>query len=187
MKNVFLKRLFIIVIGALLFSACTEENVKPTEEAPSLKLDGKYDLVSLTSTVAVDLDRNGISSFDILAETDEAKNINRYFLELSTVVYNWETKYYDQIIDVWVPYTNVISDEQGEYLNSGYGFTKLLANYRYAEETNKVEVWNNLGEGEVLSVEVVDDSLIKVTFAQSYYTKDWVELTITGTYKRRTK
>lgn len=77
MKNRFQS---LLVIFSIFTFGCNPEEVQPEDEH-SIELEGKYDLISMTSEIAVDLDRDGNFSKDILAEISKSlKSPNPVFL-----------------------------------------------------------------------------------------------------------
>ena len=166
--------------------ACRDNDVKVVEPLPSTKLDGLYDVVSMTCDYPVDLDRDGNTSVDLFAETHEATHASRYYVELNTEIYHWDTDYYDQRIFLWIPFTNVFHDEAGNFLDVKYGFTNLLAKYRYNESTRQVTILGNLGGGEVTGAHVFSDDSLEIYFTASFFTrKGWEVLPLKGVYKRK--
>lgn len=174
-----------IVAGCV---ACQDNDVKPVEAPPSTKLDGTYDVISITCDYPIDLDRDGNPSFDLLAETHEASHTSRYYLEFKTEIYDRDPDpdFYDQEIDLWIPFTNVFKDASGDFLDVKYGFTNLLARYRYDETTGNVSILRNLGNGEVVSGHVISEDTLSMQFKAYFYsTKGWETLPLNGIYKRR--
>ncbi len=180
-----------ILLVVFIFFSCKQEEITPNEDYVfanvSRKLDGIHDLVDMTSETAVDLDRDGNSSRDILSEANEWKNSRRYFLEFETVDIDGNSNLFYQKMFLWVPFTHVIADLQGNYLYTGYSYTNLAARSRFHERENRIEIKNgSLGQGEVLSALVKNDESISVRFIQRYYTtKGWENLMINATYKKR--
>ena len=174
---------FLILVG------CQDEDVKPEEI--TFDRDGFYDLVSLTADQLVDLDRDGSFSSDILVETRTIteptffKNIEQYFVELKTEVYDWTPRFYHQQIVAWLPYTGVVEDSNGNYLHTEYAYTNVIATYKYSKVKNLITITSNYGNGAaVVSAELIDD-VLTLKIRQYYYTTDWEELNITGVYKKR--
>ena len=168
-----------------MFASCNEDEV-PKEKNYSTKLDGKYDLVSMICETDVDLDHDGVFSNDIMNETHEEINMERYLLEIQTHIVD-ETKRNDvQVIKLWAPYTNVFSDDNGKFLYTAYSYTNMDVKYEYLEGSNSINTWNPLGEGEILSAKTTKDGGITVRFKQIYYTTNgWEKLIINSTYKKR--
>jgi len=184
MKKIKKNLLFVGMIAGCI--ACRDNNVKPVEPPPSTSLDGMYDVISITCDYPVDLDRDGNPSVDLLAETHEADHASRYYLELNTEIYHWDPDYYDQRIFLWIPFTNVFHDDAGNFLEVKYGFTNLLAKYRYNETTRQVTILGNLGGGEVTGAQVISDDSVEIYFTASFFTRQgWEVLPLKGVYKRR--
>jgi len=181
------KRYFLFVASIVLTcAACRNDDVKPPDLPPSRKLDGVYDVVSIICDYPVDLDRDGIQSADLLTATHEAVNASRYYTELKTELYHREPDFYDQQIDLWIPFTHVFKDESGNFLDVKYGFTNLLATYRYDETTRQVSISRNLGNGEVVGGRLVSEDTLFMQFKAYFYsTKGWETLPLNGIYKRR--
>jgi hypothetical protein len=178
---------FLLAVGMIVGCiACRDNDVKPVEPPPSTKLDGIYDVISITCDYPVDLDRDGNFNVDLFAETHEAINMSRYYVEFNTEIYHWDPDYYDQRIFLWIPFTNVFHDEDGNFLDVKYGFTNLLAKYRYNESTRQVIILGNLGGGEVIGVHVFSDDSLEIYFTGSFFTdKGWEVLPLTGLYERK--
>jgi hypothetical protein len=181
------KRCFLFVASiALTFVTCRNDAIKPHAPPPSTKLDGVYNVVSIVCDYPIDLDRDGAISKDVLAETHEAVNASRYYIELKTEIYHWDPDFYDQQIDVWIPFTHVFRDEKGNFLDVQYSFTNLLATYRYDEATGLMSIRGNLGNGEVIGGRLISKDTLLVQFKAYFYsTKGWETLPLTGIYKRR--
>ena len=170
----------------LMFAACRNDEPKPPDPPPSTKLDGVYDVVSIACDYPVDLDRDGILTKDLLAETHEAANMSRYFVEFKTEIHDRDPVFYDQEIDLWIPFTNVLRDESGNFLDVKYGFTNLLARYRYDETTGQISIQGNLGNGEIIGGRLISEDTLSIQFKADFYsTKGWETLPLTGIYKRR--
>lgn len=185
MKSTLYKPYFSLILFVMIVSGCNSDEASQ-EPYPSTKLDGFYDLISMNSTTAVDLDHNTIFSTDIMMETHEQGNMSRYYTELNTEIYDWpgQPKFYHQRIFLWAPYTNAFFSDHGEYLYSEYGQTNLLAKYSYSEKTNTIDIRDNLGNGELISAQLSED-VLTIKFIQEYYTKNWEPLTIVAVYKKR--
>ncbi len=180
-----IKSIPIIFVVLFMLQSCNKE-IPETQEYYSMKLDGTYDLISLEAHSVVDLDMDQNYSVDIIKETHQEASISKYFVELTTEIKYWEPIFYNQNIYLWAPYPNVFSDEDGNYLYTDYGFTGIAAKYRYYEETNDIEIFDNWGEGEILSAKVEGDTLLTITFKQMHYTIDgWGSITMDGRYNRR--
>jgi hypothetical protein len=82
-----------LILFQILYFSCQKEDPEP-EKVFSLKLDGIYELISLHSATAVDLDFDGESNTNIILETHEEDNIDRYFLEFNSVRYDWDPVFY---------------------------------------------------------------------------------------------
>ncbi len=191
MKRKFNTHYLIFGFFFVLITGCQQEEIKPQEV--NLIPDAFYDLESLESEKAIDLDHDGVFATDILSETNTIteptffKNKERYFAELKTVIYNWtdQPRFYDQQIDVWLPYTNVIQDSDGNFLYTDYGFTGLIASYKFDKVKNSIQVISNAGQGaEVISAQLYED-VLTLKIKQYYYTNDWEILNLTGVYKKR--
>lgn len=182
-----LRRRFLLSVWIITSCmACQDNDVKPVEAPPSMKLDGTYDVISITCDHPVDLDRDGNPSVDLLAETHEAANASRYYTEFKTEIYHREPDFYDQQIDLWIPFTHVFKDESGNFQDVKYGFTNLLATYRYDETTGQVSFQRNLGNGEVVGGHLVSEDTLSIQFKAYFYsTKGWETLPLNGIYKRR--
>ncbi len=183
--------LYYIFLIYVLLCSCKDNDVEA--EKISFELDGLYDLISLTSTLAVDLDHDGILSTDILAETRTLteptffKNRDRYYLELKTDVYDWtgQPRFYDQQLIVRAPLTGVVYDSDDNFLYTDYASTMLLSTYRFNERTKQIVITNGANpDGIILSASSIENGLL-VSFKQWYFTNDWVSLTLIGEYKRR--
>lgn len=190
---------FLIVLS--LITACTKnEDIKVEKQLfeaweISRSLDGKYDVVSFTSGTPVDLNHDGIPSKDLLHETDQWQNREKYFIHFVTDSTSGKPKLFYQKIFIWVPLPNVITDvKTGRYLFTGYGFANVLARYSYDEASNNLKILRgDLGEGELLSANVSNaphnspDYDIHVTFKQYYpiTSNDWEELTIDAVYRKQ--
>ncbi len=187
-------KVFCLVSMIIILISCVEEESIALEDVfvknPSFKIDGNYDVFQFNSEKAVDLNLDGKFSFDVLAETDEWSNSDRYFLQFIT-----EPMTYGEVnpslfipkIFLWVPFPGIISEtDAGNYLYTTYSFANLLARCKYLEKENLIQIKNgNLGEGQIISAFVLDD-VIRVKFIQSYYTSNgWEKLTINAAYKRR--
>jgi hypothetical protein len=183
------REIFLLAVGTIAGCvACQDNNVKPIEAPPSTKLDGTYDVISIACDYPVDLDRDGNPSVDLLAETHEASHASRYYVEFNTEIYDRDPDpdFYDQQIDLWIPFTNVFKDESGNFLDVKYGFTNLLANYRYDETTGQVSIFRNLGNGEVVGGRLISGDTLSIQFKAYFYsTKGWETLPLNGMYKRR--
>ncbi|SHG63481.1 hypothetical protein SAMN04488109_1169 [Chryseolinea serpens] len=166
--------------------ACQDKDVNPAEVPPSTKLDGTYDVVRITSDYPVDLDRDGSLNVDLLTETQEAGRASRYYVEFKTEIHDRDPVFYDQEIDLWIPFTNVFKDESGNFLDVKYGFTNLLARYRYDETTGQISIQGNLGNGEIIGGRLISEDTLSMQFKADFYsTKGWETLPLTGIYKRR--
>ena len=183
------RKSFLLSVGVIAgCMACQDTDVKPVEPPPSTKLDGLYDVISITCDYPVDLDRDGNQSVDLFVETHEAIHASRYYVEFNTEMYdrNPDPDFYDQQIDLWIPFTNVFKDESGNFLDVKYGFTNLLATYRYNETTGEVSFRRNLGNGEVVAGRLVSGDTLFIQFKAYFYsTKGWETLPLNGMYKRR--
>jgi hypothetical protein len=145
-----------------------------------------YDVISITCDYPIDLDRDGKQSIDLLEETHEAINASRYYTEFKTEIYHWTPDFYDQQIDLWIPFTHVFQDETGNFLDVQYSFTNLLATYRFDETTGQVSILGNLGNGEVVGGRLISEDTLFIQFKAYFYsTKGWETLPLNGTYKRR--
>lgn len=170
----------------LMFAACRNDEPKPPDPPPSTKLDGVYDVVSIVCDYPVDLDRDGTASLDLLEETHEAVNASRYFTEFKTTIYHWNPDYYDQQIDLWIPFTHVFKDQAGNFQDVQYSFTNLLAVYHFDETNNQIAILRNLGNGEVTGGRLISEDTLSMQFKAYFYsTKGWETLPLTGIYKRR--
>lgn len=178
--------LLVLILATGILSSCKDDTPE-VKEYYSVKLDGTYDLISLTSQTPVDLDMDEVYSTDMLKEThqDDTSDIMTYEVQLATEIKDSEKNNYIQIITLWIPYPNVVSDDKGNYLYTEYGFTNLQSRYRYYEEMEKIEIFNPRGNGEILAANISGDTLLTVTFNQMHFTKDgWEKITINGKYNR---
>ncbi|MBX2900538.1 MAG: hypothetical protein KF775_12860 [Cyclobacteriaceae bacterium] len=173
----------LILIGYFSVVSCkNEEQVEPTY---SFELDGKYRLISTTTVHPVDLNFDGYFSTDLIQETNQAENKERFFLYLESIGYNWTPTYYDQRIFLWSPLANAILNQDGVYLRTGYGITNLLAKYRYNPQNNRVDVLGNLGGGIVDSVYRTEPDILQIHYRQYFYTTNgWEELSLISNYKK---
>ena len=170
----------------LTLTACKNDEPKPPDPPPSTKLDGMYDVVSIACDYPVDLDRDGMLTKDLLAETHEAANMSQYYVEFNTEIYHWEPDFYYQRIFLWIPFTHVFKDQAGNFLDVRYGFTNLLAKYRYDETTGQISILGNLGNGEVVGGRLISEDTLFIQFKAYFYsTKGWETLPLNGTYKRK--
>ena len=178
MKNYF----FIALISIMFLQACKKNDgqIPKPLESYSTKLDGKYKLLNIFTTVPVDLNRDGIFSTDLTIEVPFIKDTNKFYLQFSTTQYSIPY----QIIDQWVPLANVFIDTKGNYLKTEYGFINLNSRYSYDESKNLIKIIPlSLG---IISAELMEDNKIKITSEKTFYTtKGWEMLTLVATYKRR--
>jgi hypothetical protein len=187
-------KLHVVFLLFLLPLSCREDEAIVMDEVafknPSHKMDGKYDVVEFSSEKPVDLNMDDQYSNDLLTESGEWKNADRYFLHFITepVTFNEPNPtLFIQKLFLWAPYSGVISEtESGKYLYTAYSFTNLLCRCRYYERENRIDVSDgNIGQGEILSVNVSNET-IRVNFIQSYYTSNgWERLRINASYKKR--
>ncbi len=193
MKYTFQLHLFIIF---LVFTfGCNPEKVAPKDEH-SKKLEGFYYPVSMICEIAVDLDRDGNFSNDIIAEISKSiqnpnshsfKDPHRYFMEINEVIYLQDPIHRDHHqINFWLPKTTVFLNDLGEYQYSGYGSSNAISQYIYNEDIDLIKIVTVDGEGELISARVLENGGIRLKFKQSYYTtKGWERLTINSIYQRR--
>jgi hypothetical protein len=187
MQNI-LKNLSVVAFSIALI-ACEEDEPKQTPP-PSMHLDGTYDLIDYQLEAPVDLNRDGVSSQDLLKEM-EGGNVpakRNLRLILSTIVLEGPSKTdYIQQIDLRVPLPHVITDGQtGEFLYNSYGYAWAAAEYNYSTETGFIITTPLGGYGKILAAQWDEASgVMSIKFEQDYYTTDWEKLTITGTYKKR--
>lgn len=193
---------FTLIGGLQLAGSCSEDNEpipglevdKVWYKNPSIKIVGKYDVISFQSEKPVDLNGDSIYSSDLLAEADEWKNSDRYFLEFYNEQQVSDPTLFVPKLNVWVPRPGLILENNSEFiLLRGYGFANLLARCYYSEPTNRIVIWNGTAHaGIVLSAEV-SENRIMVTFLQEYYIlnekyyseKGWEKLKIIATYEKR--
>jgi hypothetical protein len=182
-------RFLILILLTTGLHACGEDEEPPL---PSTTLDGEYDLLSYYADVAVDLNRDGVFSHDLLAEMKDAPTFPNYsyHLEFRTTILGDATKAKNHVqqMQLWLPKPTVFVDTQtGEFLYTGYGLTSSYAFYKYSADDKTVSVTPVDFEGKIVAVWWVDEpvGVLSVKFEQEYYTTDWEELIITGTYKKR--
>jgi hypothetical protein len=150
-------------------------------------------LVSLQSEHAVDLDRDGNFLSDIIAETRTLteptffKNNDNFYVQLKSEAQIWPDRpiFYDQQINLRIPLTYVIVDDQNNFLYTDYAFANLVATYKFSKNTNQITVSNGNSRNGIILSAAINESLLTITFKQFYYTTDWEELTIIGSYKKR--
>lgn len=177
----------LMAMFCVALSACQED--EPKKVPPSTIFDGDYDLLGYYSEKAVDLNRDGMLSHDLLAETRDDRNSKHpYNITFSTIVLGQdENVQYVQRIQIWLPYPNVfVNSQTKEYLYTAYGFTSAFADYTYSERDNTFNLIPQGGDAKVFAASWDKESeVMSVSFKQEHYTTDWEWLTITGTYKKR--
>ncbi|MBL0743889.1 hypothetical protein [Chryseolinea lacunae] len=174
----------IVVVNLCL--GCHDKSEPLPAIPPSTRLDGTYDVQSIVCEYAIDLDRDGVFSTDLLAEAHETGNASRYYAEFRTTIYHWEPDFYDQEISLVRPFANVFRDDQGNVIDVLYGFTNLLCRYAYDESTNRITAFRNLGSGEIHEVNMLSDGVLEIRFSASYFSNnDWRTLPLKGVYKRK--
>lgn len=174
---------FLAFIAGL--SACTADEVT-INQPPSTELDGKYNWQSTVISKPVDLDLDGNSSTNFIAETHLREDtMHVYFLWLETIEHSIEDrKFYDQRIFLWSPLSNLVSIE-GKDLFTAYGLTNLLAKYKFSQQTKTIDIIGNLGSGYVDSVRLINNTILEVKYRQYFYTSNgWEELSLTSAYMR---
>jgi hypothetical protein len=166
------------------FQACKNDSPEPEKEIVySTKLDGNYDLITIYSTVAVDIDRDGISNTDMQVEIPVFEKKDVYYLRFYTTMSSART---DQYIIQYLPNANVISDLQGNFLGVSHALTNLFSFCYYQEDINKITVQSFTGGRTILSAEVLEEGKLKIISKLNFYTTNgWELLTLVATYQKR--
>jgi hypothetical protein len=188
------------VIGLLvviLFCSCEEKNVYKAPE-----IAGYYEMKSLRSDLAVDLDNDGVVSTDAMAEISRVTFIRQYnfsapyaFLQIRP------TKEQDvRTQHLYVPFPHPhVTFENTDSPNGRVGYTNndLAAfgyGYAYGEKNKTVqldranvrdedeEVW-----GKLVGIQVLDRDKLQLTVSKDYYDfkqARWVRLQLIGVYTK---
>ena len=176
-----MKKYISLITFIILLQSCGKNEVQPKPVTEySTKLDGKYKLLTINSTHAVDLNRDGISSTDLKTEITDLSDSIKFFLELKTTYYYIPY----QEIDQWLPLSNEITDNNGKFLEVLYGFKNLFSRYNYDEKTGKIKIIP-VGTLEILSAELLENNKLKITSQMHFYTTNgWELLTLVSIYQK---
>lgn len=191
MKASLLKVLFAITFFSSIYScSSSEETEQKKSTASSSSIGGSYNIISMISDIAVDLNDDKILSTDLLTEIDP-----EYFkseipeLEIKPTVVNNELI---PMMSFYLPLPKLNFTTPGkphgavQYTRSGLGYA-----YEFNNDTQTITINNNSGSngiyGNINDVKVTGKNMLTAWFSKSYYdfaTASWKTLKITCTYRK---
>lgn len=156
----------------------------------SSKLGGSYNIISMISDISVDLNNDGVSSFDLMTEIDPTVfSTSIPELEIKPVVINNQL---ENMMSFYLPHSTITNVTPTT--PKGIKFTKTGLGYFYEfdDSTQTISVDNNLEgsqavNGQIENVAVVNNNTLQAIFTKYYYdfsTSGWKLLTITCVYKK---
>lgn len=195
MNSNLLKTLLVTVFFVSAYSCGTSEDGSEGlgsvgNGGGSSKLGGSYNIISMVSNISVDLNNDGVSSFDLLTEIDpEVFSTTIPELEIKPVVVNNQL---EDMMSFYLPHSNITgatpTTPQGvKFTKTGLGYF-----YEFDDSTQTISVENNSGgqpavNGHVETVTVIDGNKLQAVFTKYYYdfsVESWKLLTITCIYKK---
>lgn len=192
MKAPLLKVLFAITFFSSIYGcSSSEETEQKKSTTSSSSIGGSYNIISMTSDIAVDLNDDKIISNDLLTEIDP-----EYFkseipeLEIKPTIVNNEVV---PMMSFYLPFPKLNFTTPGkphgavQYVRSGLGYA-----YEFNNDTQTITINNNGGSnglyGNVDNVTVAGKNMLKAIFSKNYYdfaTATWKTLKITCIYKKK--
>jgi len=177
---------FLSVIAT--FTSCKERRVAPHEDIPRLqeRFQGAYKIVSSTSNEAVDINKDGQASTDLLKEIDLLSNAE-LLLRIpanpnekgSSFLF---TQFWQQQLLVTVNTTDTISTYALQGTVRNFNFSPSLDALLIAPDGHQVDLQRFPFPDEVT---IGSNDQIKVVMQKRLYTsKGWKPLTITTWYQR---
>ena len=193
MNSNLLKTLLVTVLFVSAYSCGTSEDGSEGlgnagNGGSSSKLGGSYNIISMISNISVDLNNDGISSFDLLTEIDPAVfSTTIPELEIKPVVVNNQL---ENMMSFYLPHSTITNatpttPQAVQFTKTGLGYF-----YEFDDSTQTISVENNSGgqpavNGHIENITVVEGNKLQAIFTKYYYdfsVKGWKLLTITCIY-----
>jgi hypothetical protein len=201
-----MKSIYITLFAFLFLFSCKGDNEETQEPNDVYMLKGKYNLVTLTSDIPLDLDHNGISTTDMLQELDFAYSNNNNFKYMKFDVKGpfFSDNYY--LFDGWV----LTADFTPQHDDYNISYVPLPFNgriFKYDKNTNTLEyeanppfVYEPQFPGDIdtrtaptiTNMEILPDMKIKITMKHRYtetpetYPDCWTNVVLTAVYEKYT-
>jgi hypothetical protein len=189
-------------LGYLLFCVCQLFYSCQKEPPKRPEIAGYYQMESLQTDLAVDLDNDGISSMDAMAQISQVNFISQYnFKAPNTYMEIRPTEnqtVYLQHLYVPFPHPRITF----EYTNSPNGRVSYLSNglnafgygYRYDRKTkaihldrSQVQECNEKQWGKLVDIKVLDQDRLQLLVSKDYYDfsqAGWIRLQLTAVYRK---
>jgi len=182
-----MKKGLFISLCTIIFFSCNKNESNENLAQLKEKFHGKYEMISSTSSNAVDLNMDGISSTYLL---DENSEIARAELELR--IYSNNNFLFEEKWPV-----EYISNSSGEIVDSTYTINYALycniESFQFTDDYKSLQLQGSLNQASVNtlksieSIVVEENEIIKVTTIRKLYTKKgWITTKIESRYKRYT-
>ncbi|MNK22262.1 hypothetical protein D3C87_405360 [compost metagenome] len=195
MKTSLLKVLYTTVFFISIYGCSSNEdngNSTPGKGGGnSSSISGSYNIISMISDVAVDLNNDGVSSNDLLMETDpEFFNTSIPDLEIKSTIYNNALV---PLMNFYLPQPNVTINTPNRpgsviYSRTGLGYFYDFNNQTQTitiDKSNESPTISSLGRME--NVRVTGKNKLEAVFSKYYYdfaVSRWRLLTITCVYTK---
>ncbi|MFY0593088.1 hypothetical protein [Roseivirga sp.] len=172
----------LVFIALISFASCDNEDTN----VDTSFISGFYQIASITSNEAVDLNGDTETSTDLKTEIDDyfKDNDYAYDLEIRPNTTN-DTEF--KLISIYFPEPNLSFDFPSR--PQGYvEFAKNSVGYQYEFENDKFTLMPSDNDFiQVLSLELANDNKIQSTVSKSYYDfeiEDWKTLEIVIVYRK---
>lgn len=186
-----MKKGLLLTLSTIILMSCTKNESNVNLAQLQDKFHGKYEVISSTSTDAVDLNMDGISSTDLL---DENSEIARSGLEIR--IYNDYSFSFEEKwpVEYFIPgNAKVDSTSYQSTFTINYALYCNVASFQFADHYKSIQLLGNLNQADVNtlksveSIVIEENEIIKVTTIRKLYTKKgWVTTKIESRYKRYT-
>lgn len=193
MNSTLLKSLLITVFFVSAYSCGTSEDgsegIGSGGNGSGSKLGGSYTIISMESDIIVDLNNDGITSFDLLTEIDPSVFSTALpELEIKPVVINNKL---ENMMSFYLPHPTLTggtstTPEGVKFTKRGLGYI-----YEFDDATQTIHLENNVDEpavnGRMENIQILGNNKLQAVFIKSYFdfsTTSWKLLTITCVYKK---
>lgn len=188
-----LRPLFLVLLFSMLTGCNSSDDSTSgainTGGSSTSSIAGSYNMVSMNSDIAVDLNNDGIQSTNLFDEIDASFfSSTNPELEIKAVFINNQLK---DMVNFYLPHPTVTVNTPTKpgtvnFTRGGLGYTLSFNSSNQAIQINKDNTPPS-SLGDVTSVEVVSKNILKAVFKKYYYdflTSEWKLLTITCIYNK---
>lgn len=155
-------------------------------------LNGSYDLVQMTSDKNVDLNNDGVASFDLMSEIDPAvfENDNPELVITSAIIINKA----ENIINFSIPHpASVIVDTPGKHGTAIFERKDFGYTYTFNKNTQGLDLNTGASQnpgvyGDMSEIKYIGQNSVKSVLTKNFYdfsTANWQLLKVTCIFRKR--